>query len=155
MDQEEMITAKGGCLCGAVEYEIRGSLPQGIVLCHCSKCRRTHGHVAAFASIKSTQLTLTEERGLKWYRSVKDETPDVYRGFCSECGSSLFWNPRSEKRIAVAAGSLDLPTGLETIGHVWLSQASDYYAIHDNLIKYARGWGSEEYQANKGTNSGP
>jgi hypothetical protein len=77
-----------------------------------------------------------EERGLKWYRSVKDETPDVYRGFCKECGGSLFWDPRGDDHIYISAGTLDQPTGLKTIGHIWLSQVGDYYELPDNLKKY-------------------
>ena len=130
----------GGCLCGAVRYDILSGL-KGIVCCHCSKCRRFHGHFAAYALTTMDDLKLTEERGLKWYRSVTDETPDVYRGFCSECGSSLFWDPRGEDRIAVAAGSLDEPTGLRLLGHSWITQMGDYYKIDDDLPKYFEGWG--------------
>ncbi len=136
---DNRITATGGCLCGAVRYEILGDL-RGIVNCHCSKCRRFHGNFGAYTSIKFDNLKLVEKRGLKWFRSVTDETPNVERGFCGECGSSLFWHPRDQKIIAVAAGSLDDPTGLKTIGHVWISQISDYYEIHDDLPQYETGW---------------
>jgi hypothetical protein len=129
----------GGCLCGAVRYEINDKL-RGIVACHCSKCRKFHGNYGAYTSIKYTSLTLLEQRGLKWYQSKTDETPNVYRGFCTECGSSLFWHPRDQERIAVAAGSLDDPIKLQTIGHVWISQISDYYQIIDDLPKYEKGW---------------
>jgi hypothetical protein len=129
----------GGCLCGAVRYEINDKL-RGIVNCHCSKCRKFHGNYGAYTSIKFTSMTLSEQRGLKWFQSITDETPNVYRGFCSECGSSLFWHPRGQERIAVAAGSLDDPGKLETIGHVWISQIGDYYNISDDLPKYEKGW---------------
>lgn len=129
----------GGCLCGAVRYEINVRL-RGIVNCHCSKCRKFHGNFGAYTSIKYTNLILLERRGLKWYQSITDKTPNVYRGFCSECGSSLFWHPRDQERIAVAAGSLDDPINLKTIGHVWISQIADYYKISDDLPKYEQGW---------------
>ncbi len=130
----------GRCLCGGIRYEIHGDLP-GIACCHCSKCRRFHGHIGAYAMTTVNELKVIETGGLKWFRSVTDETPDVYRGFCSECGSSLFWDPRGEERIAVAAGSLDEPTGLELIGHSWISQKADYYDINDDLPGYFEGWG--------------
>ena len=79
----------GGCLCGAVRYEIYSDL-QGVVCCHCTKCRRFHGHIAAYVLSMVDDLKFIEEHGLKWFRSVTDETPNVYRGFCSECGSSMF-----------------------------------------------------------------
>jgi hypothetical protein len=68
---------------------------------------------------------------------VKDETPGIYRGFCKECGSSLFWDPKTTSdEIWISAGTLNLPTGLKTVGHVWLSQAGDYYEITDDLPKF-------------------
>ena len=75
---------------------------------------------------------------------MTDETPNVYRGFCSACGSSLFWHPRGEDRIAVAAGSLDEPTHVKIMGHVWVSQKGDYYEIRDDLPRYAERWEKSE-----------
>jgi hypothetical protein len=133
-NQGNPIRAAGGCLCGAVKYQIHGTL-YNVINCHCSKCRRIHGHHSAYASSKREDLELLEQRGLKWYRSVKDETPSVYRGFCKECGSSLFWDARGDNYIYISAGTLDQPTGLKTIGHIWLSQAGDYYELTDDLEK--------------------
>ena len=133
----------GSCLCGAVRYEILSVL-RGIACCHCSKCRTFHGHFAAYVITTADHLKFVEERGLKWFRSVADETPNVYRGFCSECGSSMFWDPRGEDMIAVAAGSLDEPTGLKMLGHSWISQKGDYYEISDDLVKYEEGWGKSK-----------
>jgi hypothetical protein len=136
---EAHATATGGCLCGSVRYELRGDL-RGVVNCHCSKCRRFHGNFAAYTSILFQNLILVKQQTLKWFKSITDETPNVHRGFCSECGSSLFWHPRDQERIAVAAGPLDDSTGLKIIGHVWTGQKSDYYQLDDELPKFEKGW---------------
>ena len=133
------VSSTGGCLCGAVRYEILDEL-QDVVNCHCSKCRRFHGNFGAYTSTKLENLAYVEQRGLKWYQSITDETPNVHRGFCVECGSSLFWHPRDQEKISVAAGSLDEPTNLQTIGHVWISQISDYYEIYDDIPQFEKGW---------------
>ena len=137
---DNRVNSTGGCLCEAVRYEIQGELP-GIINCHCSKCRRFHGNFGAYTSTNLENLVFIEQRGLKWYQSITDETPNVHRGFCVECGSSLFWHPRDQEKINVAAGSLDEPTNLQTIGHVWISQISDYYGINDNLPQFEKGRG--------------
>ena len=130
---------KGKCLCGKVQFEIHGKL-RDIVNCHCSKCRKFHGNYGAYTNVKVENLIITKKKNLKWYKSPADETANVHRGFCSECGSSLFWHPKDQPNIAIAAGSLDSPTNLKTIGHIWCSQRSDFYKIEDNLPQFDERW---------------
>jgi len=129
----------GRCLCGQVQFEIHGAL-RGIVNCHCSKCRKFHGNYGAYTSVKTENLTITEKTGLKWFKSPTDETANVHRGFCSACGSSLFWHPKDQPYIAIAAGSIDSPANLKTIGHVWCSQKADFYNIEDDLPQFDERW---------------
>jgi hypothetical protein len=115
-------------LCGAVRYEVRGPL-RGVVNCHCTQCRRTSGHFVAATATRQEDLVLTESRGLRWYPS----SAKARRGFCAICGSSLFWEPTAGERVAIMAGTLDSPTGLETVAQVFVEDAGDYYAISDTL----------------------
>jgi hypothetical protein len=118
----------GGCLCGAVRYEARGPL-RDVVNCHCSRCRRTHGHVGAYT--ETAELTLLEDRGLAWYVADGRE-----RGFCRECGASLFWRREGDATTAIAAGTLDEPTGLRTVAHIYVASKGDYYEIADTLPQH-------------------
>ncbi len=129
------VVATGRCLCGGVRFEIHNQL-MDVINCHCSKCRRFHGHVGAYTATDRENLVLVQTGTLKWFHSTTDETPNVHRGFCGRCGSSLFWDPRGKPRISIAAGALDAPTGLVTTGHVWVSQIGDYYHITDDLIQH-------------------
>ena len=47
-----------------------------------------------------------------------------------------FLGARGDAYIYISAGTLDQPTGLKTIGHIWLGQAGDYYELTDDLEKY-------------------
>lgn len=143
------IRATGGCLCGAVRYEVHGGL-MPVINCHCSKCRRFHGHVGAYTATRRENLILVKTSGLKWYRSIQDETPDVHRGFCQECGSSLFWDPRGKQNISIAAGSIDPPTNLLTERHVWLAQKSDYYTVSDGLLQHFKGFARADNEHKEG-----
>lgn len=118
-------------MCGAVRYECRAPL-RPVVNCHCRMCRRTHGHVAAYAALARNGLAITGNRSLKWYAS----SAHVRRGFCSHCGASLFWAPADEAYVAVSAGTLDPPSGLSTIGHVFTADGGDYYDICDGLERF-------------------
>ncbi len=127
-DRDATPRATGGCLCGAVRYEVHGPL-RAVVNCQCGQCRRSHGHVAAYTSAKRGDLVLTEDRGLKRYRS----SDFARRGFCGGCGASLFWEPAGQDRISIAAGGLDAPSGLKTIQHIFVAHKGDYYEIADRL----------------------
>lgn len=113
--------ASGGCLCGAVTFEISGPL-RDVYFCHCTRCRRTHGHFSAYTTCAAADLDLTEDGGLRWY-----ELGETRRGFCRECGASLFWQREGADVISVSAGTLDPPTGLQPGRHVFLADAGDYY----------------------------
>lgn len=136
MTAKENPRATGRCLCGAVAYEIRGKL-RDVVNCHCGQCLRTHGNVAAYSAVKRADLVLTEERGLKWYGS----SGAARRGFCQDCGASLFWDATARDYVAVAAGSIDPPSGLKTVGHIFTAHKGDYYEITDGLEALPEGRG--------------
>lgn len=73
-------------------------------------------------------LTVEEDSNLRWFYPV----PEAGYAFCATCGSSLFWQSRSEpESISICAGALDLPTHLSTTRAWWTSQAGDYYTRPD------------------------
>ena len=96
--------ATGSCLCGAVRYEVNGPL-RDVVDCHCAMCRKTHGHIGAYSASDKSALRLVEARGLKWYQSSEN----ARRGFCRECGGTLFWESAEKDYISIAAGTLRRP----------------------------------------------
>ncbi len=119
-----MTARTGGCLCGAVRYEATGAL-RDVVVCHCRMCRKAHGHIGAYTASARNALRLVEARGLKWYRS----SVQARRGFCSECGATLFWDGDGRDTMSIAAGTLDEPTGLATALQIYVASAGDYYVV--------------------------
>jgi hypothetical protein len=86
-------------------------------------------------SAVSANLTLTSAGTLAWYRS----SPSAERGFCRVCGSNLFWRPDGEGRVAITAGTLDGPTGIKLMEHIFVADKGDYYSINDAL-PHKPGW---------------
>jgi len=119
---------KGSCHCGAVSFEVAGALPPPDA-CHCIDCRKFSGHFFVSTNVPRAALTIEGADNLTWFRSSEK----VQRGFCSQCGSSLFWDPIEKDWTAIAMGAFDLPTdtGLEI--HVWVADKGDYYDIADGL----------------------
>ena len=128
----EVVT--GGCACGGVRYEVRGKLRQ-VIACHCVQCRRTSGHFVTATACRRSAFTLVKQTTLKWYVAV----PGFRRGFCGECGSSLFFEEDGGERVSIAAGSLDSPQGLKIVAHIFASEAGDYYPIDPSVPVSQRG----------------
>lgn len=120
--------ASGGCLCGAVRYEIAGDLSRPVA-CHCSQCARTSGNFAAMAACRSADLTVEDAGALTWFAS----SDGVRRGFCARCGGNLFWRAEPGEETYVTAGTLDRPTGLRLAEHIYVGSKSDYYELADGL----------------------
>lgn len=114
----------GSCLCGAVAFEITGPL-KPVTACHCHQCRKQTGTYMSSTSVNDDTFRLTEERGLKWYRS----SDAARRGFCGECGSVLFWKGDGLDYTAITAGSIDSDLGVPLAGHIFCASAGDYYEI--------------------------
>ena len=126
-----MITGKGSCLCGAVRYEVSGPLRE-VSFCHCGQCRKTSGHYVAATAAADDDLTLTEDRGLRWFASSEDAS----RGFCQYCGSSLFWRRNKAASTSIMAGTMDGETGLTRKRHIFVADKGDYYTLDDDLPKF-------------------
>ena len=124
----------GGCQCGGVRYEVLGPL-RDVIACHCVQCRRTSGHFVAATACRRHAFTLVKADTLKWYVAV----PGFRRGFCVECGSSLFFEEEGGERVSIAAGSLDEPQGLKIVAHIFASEAGDYYPIDASVPGSAGG----------------
>lgn len=118
---------KGRCDCGAVRFEV-DAVRESVTVCHCSQCRRTSGHLWASTHAPFDKVIFTNDQGLEWYRS----SDYAQRGFCKTCGSSLFYRMNTENGVGIAAGCLDLPTGLKVAKHIFVKDKGDYYDITDD-----------------------
>jgi hypothetical protein len=133
MSQPDQIKV-GSCLCGAVRYRVNGPL-RSVIGCHCGQCRKQTGNYLSATGASLANFELIEDRGLRWYEA----SARAKRGFCHQCGSTLFWQAHGADEIAIAAGSIDGPTGLETVAHVHIAYRGDYYELDENLPQHPKG----------------
>lgn len=119
---------RGSCLCGAVRFEIQGPLHPPDA-CHCTQCRRISGHIWASTDVADDDLRIEGADRLTWYASSEK----VRRGFCSTCGSALFWKPLARDKTAVAMGAIDGATGTRLAMHIFVADKGDYYDIADDV----------------------
>lgn len=122
---------KGSCLCRKITFEVVGEL-QPPTACHCTMCRKHHGHFEAGTGVLRKNLKFFGEKYITWYHSSEK----VRRGFCSVCGSSLFFDPLDHQKhnwIGISMGAFDGPTGVKLEKHIYVADKGDYYEIADGL----------------------
>jgi len=124
---------RGSCLCGAVTFEFDGDLRPPDA-CHCTQCRKQSGHYFASTDVPRASLSVRGADKVTWFAS----SGRVRRGFCSACGSTLFWDPIRKDTIGIAMGAFDTPTATHLAIHIFVADKGDYYEIADGLPQNQR-----------------
>ncbi|WP_158915458.1 GFA family protein [Caulobacter sp. S45] len=122
----------GGCMCGAVRYEVTDAFRYAMN-CHCSNCRRATG--AAFkpiAGIESDRLSII--RGEDVVMRYGDEAGhDVH---CRTCGSLLYSVVREGRFVHVAMGTLVDDPAVRPTMHIFVGSKAGWYEITDDLPQH-------------------
>lgn len=116
------MTATGKCLCGAVRFEANG-LETQIHSCHCSMCRRWSGGPLLAASVGSIRFE-GEDKITRYSSSAWAE-----RGFCSQCGSNLFYRLKEADRYVICMGTFDDESAFELVGEIYIDEKPQGYAF--------------------------
>jgi len=119
----------GTCLCGAVRLQIDEPLESEPEACHCSQCRKQTGSYLIAINVRRSKLHVQGDESVTWYQSSEK----VQRGFCSVCGSTLFWKPKIEgyEWTSVAMGCIDTPLSIRVSKHTFVADKGGYYDIND------------------------
>ncbi len=121
---------KGGCLCGAVRYEANVTTSENW-FCHCRMCQKATGTVVSTSAIIPKSRLQIIKGVPKFYKSSKY----VERGFCSDCGSPLFFRPTNEDWMSILSGTLDDPELAPPQGHYGVESWISWLKIDDDLLK--------------------
>ena len=123
------MTTKGGCLCGAVRYEVTAD-PSRVDYCHCRMCQRASGSVVTtWAEFNEREFVCTKGR-IQYHQS----SCYAERGFCAQCGSSLVARPLAGGKVEVMTGSFDDPEAFQPNGvHCGIESQMSWLKIDDEL----------------------
>ena len=128
---------QGGCLCGAVRYEITAPfLSAGY--CHCTRCqRRTGTGSSANGRVPRSGFRLLQ--GQERLSTYKPPAPGAPKLFCSACGAALFsGEPLSDDEVAVRLGTLDDDPGIRPEYRMFVDFAAPWEPVPDDgLARYS------------------
>ncbi len=124
----------GGCLCGAIRFEIRGPI-RNIVLCHCSECRKAQGSAFASNGIVNSDAfeILTGTDMLSGYEA----TPGQTKYFCKQCGSPIMSKSESKPdQVRVRLGTIDSDITERPSAHIFVTSKANWETICGDLPQY-------------------
>ncbi len=126
----------GGCMCGAVRYEVTGE-PIWVGHCHCESCRRhTGAPVVTFVSFKPDQVAFT-----KGERRIYQSSVGVGRAFCGQCGTPLTWEgtsslPERGTILEFHISTLDDANTFIPTNHLFYEERIAWFDVADDLPRF-------------------
>jgi len=132
------IAFTGGCVCGAVRYEITAE-PIMMLKCHCRDCQQiTGGGFAAAVLVPAVSFRLTRGQ-LRYHFTPSIRRGKHKRGFCPECGSRLTgaeFEGNDSQFVGVLASSLDDPSWFQPQMDVFVSDAQPWDQMDPAIPKF-------------------
>ena len=123
----------GGCLCGALRYEIDGT-GESASHCHCRMCRKAAG--AAFVTwlgVAHDKFRFTAGKPLS-YRS----SDSASRLFCGACGSQIQFDYHgAHDHTHITVGTLDEPGRVTPERHIWVKDRVPWANCKDGLAEFS------------------
>ena len=126
----------GGCLCGAVRYELR-SEPFDCGWCHCRTCQLNSGAPAmAFASVRHADWAATT--GEDRIRTIRSSNFG-HRAFCGQCGTPLYVRvDHQPDTVDFSIVTLDDPNAVAPEFHIFWSSKVGWFDPGDDLPRHEK-----------------
>jgi hypothetical protein len=134
MTEESEYSVQGGCLCGAVRFELTAP-PVMAGYCHCTRCQRRTGTAAsAQARIDGDSFRLLS--GADRVRGWKPPDAGFEKCFCGDCGAHLFSRARDGgSQMSIRLGAFDSDTGVRPSFRQFVSYAASWEPIPDDGLE--------------------
>lgn len=117
-----MAAATGQCLCGAVKLSADDVAAEHEA-CHCRMCRRWGG--GPFFAAHAGKVTFEGEDAVTRYAS----SDWAERGFCSRCGTHLFYHLLQGDLYIMSVGVFDNADDFRLDGEIFIDSKPDGYAF--------------------------
>jgi|SRR5438552_7047396 len=123
----------GGCLCGAVRFEIEADAPLAVRQCWCRVCQYL-GAGSGTVSAVFLKDAVKVSGPTTDFVSRADSGSMMHRRFCARCGTPLFSEaePRPN-HIMVRVGTLDDPNLATPAAIIWTKSAPAWACFDPNL----------------------
>ena len=128
----------GGCLCGAIRYEI-ASTPAMTGVCHCKNCQKQAGSAfSTLAAVAKDEFKFTEGEPRLYLDGETKSGNQVERYFCGNCGSPIYSALGSQPdQVFLKTGTMDDTTGFNPQFHAWCDTKQNWVTLDDSVPQMA------------------
>jgi hypothetical protein len=120
----------GGCVCGAIRYEVSEPF-ESSSYCHCTRCQRRTG-TAASANARAKPGTFRIIQGEDRLRSW-NPPEGAEKFFCGDCGSALFSRSGPDGvNVGVRLGTVDGDPGIRPSHRQFTAYAAVWEALPED-----------------------
>ncbi|WP_286833133.1 MULTISPECIES: GFA family protein [Acinetobacter] len=120
---------KARCLCGATQFEVQ-LRNHGVAACHSSMCRRQTG--GPLMAIDIEDIHFVDQQ----YLSVFNSSEWAERGFCSVCGTLIFWRTKDHSFANINVFTLEeLPDDLDFNLEIYVDHQPAFYLFNNQTQK--------------------
>jgi hypothetical protein len=113
----------GACLCKAVTFAATDVSPK-FSACHCGMCRRWNGGAPYFAVGVQTVAFDGAEHIARY-----DSSQWAERGFCTRCGTHLFYFLKPVQRYLISMGCFDDTSPFTISREIFIDRKPEGYAL--------------------------
>ena len=117
------IKASARCLCGSVSMTAQ-NVSSKLEACHCSMCRKWGGGPALVVD-SGNDVEIDGAENV----SVFNSSEWAERGFCSNCGTHLFYRLKDSNQHIIPAGFFDGIDELEFEKQIFIDEKPSYYSF--------------------------
>ncbi len=120
----DQISVTGHCMCGEVSIEAN-LINNEVGVCHCKDCRRWSG--SPFMSVESyaDDVVINGQELVAIYNS----SDWAERGFCSKCGSNLFYRLKENQKYFLLAGLFEQEDEFAMDHQIFIDRKPDFYSF--------------------------
>jgi len=122
---------EGGCICGALRYQVR-QLPLAVFVCHCRNCKQRTGSAFSLSMITWRKDFETLSGETLWRDTAGGSGAMHRQHVCPHCLTRTHTEMLAYPDIInVRPGTLDRPDAVTPIAQAWVSLAQPWAVVPD------------------------
>ncbi|MFK7996169.1 MAG: GFA family protein [Granulosicoccus sp.] len=122
----DSLKINGSCLCKSVNISVSVA-SSSVGACHCSSCRKWGGG-PLLAIDCGTEVTIDTETSI----TVFNSSEWAERGFCTRCGTHLFYRLKENQQYSMPAGIFDDVHSLNFDHQIFIDEKPEYYDFNND-----------------------